>query len=269
MISAMGTGIGDEFDLDAGALPQDHHHDRRRRRRLAHPHAHPHLPLPPDAAAGRGRLRLHRPAAALPAQAGQPGDATSTRKPSSKRSCCAAASSRSRSTTPTPASASPRPSYQRFLKLFSEYEGWVKKLKSQFGGELVDWLKNGPIDREPTCPTSPPWSKRCAPTSTSATSSTWWAPTTRPRSSTRGSWSGKTRPGPQPADAVRGSRGARVPRPSGACTSGSEEMVGQPPFTLHLGNARPRRRATKTCACRSSSWSRRASSCSASRVSAR
>jgi DNA gyrase subunit B len=34
--------------------------------------------------------------------------------------------------------------YQRFLKAFSEYEGWVKKLKSQFGGELVDWLKNGP-----------------------------------------------------------------------------------------------------------------------------
>jgi DNA gyrase subunit B len=34
--------------------------------------------------------------------------------------------------------------YQRFLKLFGEYEGWVKKLKSQFGGELVDWLKNGP-----------------------------------------------------------------------------------------------------------------------------
>ena len=33
--------------------------------------------------------------------------------------------------------------YQRFLKLFSEYEGWVKKLKSQFGGELVDWLKHG------------------------------------------------------------------------------------------------------------------------------
>ena len=37
--------------------------------------------------------------------------------------------------------------YQRFLKLFSEYEGWVKKLKSQYGGELVDWLKNGPDDR--------------------------------------------------------------------------------------------------------------------------
>ena len=35
--------------------------------------------------------------------------------------------------------------YQRFLKVFGEYEGWVKKLKSQWGGELIDWLKNGPI----------------------------------------------------------------------------------------------------------------------------
>jgi len=35
--------------------------------------------------------------------------------------------------------------YQRFLKLFSEYEGWAKKLKSQWGGALIDWLKNGPI----------------------------------------------------------------------------------------------------------------------------
>jgi len=35
--------------------------------------------------------------------------------------------------------------YQRFLKLFAEYEGWVKKLKSEYGGDLVDWLKNGPV----------------------------------------------------------------------------------------------------------------------------
>jgi DNA gyrase subunit B len=35
--------------------------------------------------------------------------------------------------------------YQRFRKLFSEYEGWVKKLKSQWGGDLIDWLKNGPV----------------------------------------------------------------------------------------------------------------------------
>jgi len=35
--------------------------------------------------------------------------------------------------------------YQRFLRLFAEYEGWVKKLKSQWGGDIVDWLKNGPL----------------------------------------------------------------------------------------------------------------------------
>jgi DNA gyrase subunit B len=35
--------------------------------------------------------------------------------------------------------------YQRFLKLYGEYAGWVKKLKSQWGGELIDWLKNGPV----------------------------------------------------------------------------------------------------------------------------
>jgi len=35
--------------------------------------------------------------------------------------------------------------YQRFIRLFGEYEGWVKKLKSQWGGELIDWLKNGPV----------------------------------------------------------------------------------------------------------------------------
>jgi DNA gyrase subunit B len=35
--------------------------------------------------------------------------------------------------------------YQRFLRVYGEYEGWVKKLKSQYGGELIDWLKNGPM----------------------------------------------------------------------------------------------------------------------------
>jgi DNA gyrase subunit B len=35
--------------------------------------------------------------------------------------------------------------YQRFLRLFGEYDGWAKKLKSQWGGELIDWLKNGPM----------------------------------------------------------------------------------------------------------------------------
>ena len=55
-------------------VPQDRHGDRRRRRRRPHPHPGPDLPLPADAGADRRRLRLHRQAAALPGQAGQPGD---------------------------------------------------------------------------------------------------------------------------------------------------------------------------------------------------
>ena len=51
LITALGTGIGqDEFDADEAALPQDHHHDGRRRRRRPYPHAAAHLLLSADAA---------------------------------------------------------------------------------------------------------------------------------------------------------------------------------------------------------------------------
>ena len=72
LITAIGTGVRDEFDLER-PLPQDHPHDRRRRRRRPHPHARAHAALPRDARADRRRLRLHRQAAALQAQAGHPG----------------------------------------------------------------------------------------------------------------------------------------------------------------------------------------------------
>ena len=39
LITAIGTGVRDEFDLEKRALPQGHPDDRRRRRRRAHPHA--------------------------------------------------------------------------------------------------------------------------------------------------------------------------------------------------------------------------------------
>ena len=39
LITAIGTGVRDEFDIENGALPQDHPDDGRRRRRRAHPHA--------------------------------------------------------------------------------------------------------------------------------------------------------------------------------------------------------------------------------------
>ena len=63
-ITAIGTGIGDEFDLDEAALPQDRPDDRRRRRRLAHPHAAAHVLLPAAprarAAAGTSTSRSRR-----------------------------------------------------------------------------------------------------------------------------------------------------------------------------------------------------------------
>ena len=86
MITAFGTGFGDEFNVAEAALSQDHHHDRRRRRRLAHPHAAADVLLPADEAAGRTRLRLHRAAAALrhPQRARSSGGPST--RPSSSRS---------------------------------------------------------------------------------------------------------------------------------------------------------------------------------------
>ncbi len=62
LITALGTGIGDEFDLVEAPLPQDHHHDGRRCRRLAYPHAAAHLLLSPDAVVDRsGHLFIAQP----------------------------------------------------------------------------------------------------------------------------------------------------------------------------------------------------------------
>jgi DNA gyrase subunit B len=63
MITALGTGIGnDDFDVDEAPLPQDHHHDRRRRRRIAHPDADPHVLLPLHAdVIERGHLFIAQP----------------------------------------------------------------------------------------------------------------------------------------------------------------------------------------------------------------
>ena len=65
LITAIGGGVGDEFDASQGPLPQGHHPVRRRCRRQPHPHAAAHVLLPPDAHDGGGRLRVHRPAAAV------------------------------------------------------------------------------------------------------------------------------------------------------------------------------------------------------------
>ena len=48
LISAIGAGVGEEFDVDQDPLPQGHPDVRRRRRRQPHPHAAAHVLLPPD-----------------------------------------------------------------------------------------------------------------------------------------------------------------------------------------------------------------------------
>ncbi len=65
LITAIGAGVGDEFDVEQGPLPQGDLPGRRRRRRQPHPHAAAHVLLPPDARDGRSRLLLHRTAAAV------------------------------------------------------------------------------------------------------------------------------------------------------------------------------------------------------------
>ncbi len=74
LIIALGTGIGETFDLVQAALPQGHPAGGRRRRRRPHPHAADDVLLPQHAGARGGRPSLHRPAAALPRQHRQ-GDA--------------------------------------------------------------------------------------------------------------------------------------------------------------------------------------------------
>ena len=125
--------------------------------------------------------------------------------------------------------------YQRFLKLFGEYEGWVKKLKSQWGGELIDWLKNGPVIEAEIATLRRRSSRRCARTSTSATSSMSSASTRRSRSPTR-AWSSGAPAWPRtcriPFAALAGREFQSLKR----VHSRIAELVGRPPFTLHLGN---------------------------------
>ena len=124
--------------------------------------------------------------------------------------------------------------YQRFLKLFGEYEGWVKKLKSQWGGELIDWLKNGPVieadigdlrraARGAARGHRQALRHRC--------------PRRRRRGAGRRHAPGRAahRPGREPGHPVRGPGRTRVP---GARRVHPRigELVGTPPFTLHLGN---------------------------------
>ena len=106
LITAIGTGVHDEFKLEDARYHKVILSHRRRRRRCPHPHPRAHLPLPPDAGADRRRLRLHRQAAAVPGQERHARRSTSRRSPSSRRCCCATRSRSSRSPTRSASPAS-------------------------------------------------------------------------------------------------------------------------------------------------------------------
>ena len=158
--------------------------------------------------------------------------------------------------------------YQRFLKLFGEYEGWVKKLKSQWGGELIDWLKNGPMI-EAELPTFEALLAGAARGHRQALRHR--RPRRRRRGAGRRHAPGRAahRPGRQPAHPLRGRRRARVPGAPARPRCASARWSAGRRSCCTSATARPRRRATRSCAWRSSSSPRRASSCSASRASAR
>ena len=75
LVTALGCGMGKNFDLGAAALRQGHHPGRRRLRRPPHRDAAADVHLSPPAAADRRRQGLPRAAAALPHRHRQ-GDAT-------------------------------------------------------------------------------------------------------------------------------------------------------------------------------------------------
>ena len=72
LITALGTGIHDDFDINKLRYHQHHPDGRRRRGRPAHRHAAAHPAVPVHEAADRGRPRLPGPAAALQDQVGRP-----------------------------------------------------------------------------------------------------------------------------------------------------------------------------------------------------
>ena len=73
LITAIGTGIGEEFDIEKARYHRIVHHGRRRRRRRAHPHAAADVLLPAHARADRGGLHVPRAASPVPDQGRQAG----------------------------------------------------------------------------------------------------------------------------------------------------------------------------------------------------
>ena len=145
LITAIGTGVRDEFDLETRPLPQGDHRHRRRRRRRAHPHAAADPALSRDAAADRRRLRLHRQAAPLQDHPGAQGDLH--REGVRARG---APDGRQVGEVPDlrPARTSfklTEPRWQKYARLLKQYEGWASSLRAEYGHEVVTYLEESQV----------------------------------------------------------------------------------------------------------------------------
>ena len=148
MITAIGTGFGDEFDIANLRYRPGHRHDRRRRGRCAHPHARPHVPLPDDARALRAWSRVHRGAAALPREARKPGHVLREGRPARGSAGPRAGEghgghrARRRETPLTEAR------WTRLVRELGHLEGWAAKLEAEFGAAARFAISHGLVEAE-------------------------------------------------------------------------------------------------------------------------
>ena len=159
MITAIGTGIGDEFDIAKLRYHRDDRDDRRRRRRLAHPDADPHVPLPATCRSSSSAATSTSPCRRSTASSSAAARRTSRRRPSSRRCSSASASRTSRSPTRGgQVQQLTEARWARFTRALSQFEGWAgscaptsatRPRSSSSSRRLIEQ----DVDRRPTTPT--------------------------------------------------------------------------------------------------------------------
>ena len=154
LITAIGTGVRDEFDIDEGPVPQGGADDRRRRRRRPHPDAGADAVVPRDAAADRGRLRVHRQAAAVPADPGKKHrylERESELEDILLGDKFEKIEVYDRYNKPFKLTEA---RWKRFTRLLKQYEGWASALRAAHGHGVVVVLAAGAAARGADRPTS-------------------------------------------------------------------------------------------------------------------
>ena len=146
LITAIGTGIREEFDIEKARYHKVDRHDRRRRGRRPHPHPGADLPLPRDARADRRRLRVHREAAALQGQVGQAGHLhrEGVRARGGPAARQAREASRSRTATARRFSLT-HARWQKYGRLLKQYEGWAAALRAEWGHDPIEFLEESAL----------------------------------------------------------------------------------------------------------------------------